>query len=240
MKKFVVILLSGFGCLAVSAQSNTKLDSKFNFGLKGGVNAPFMEMTTYEINGKEIGEPSVNTKVGYLVAVFSRINMKKHYIQLEASLHYTRAELELDLSDFYPSGEGDIDPAPTGTLDVRMHSLEIPLLYGYNFVKRGPYRLSFFAGPKLKYIFSKKNDTEDVPGDRIRFYEDLKPVTANLVVGVGTSISNLLLDVRYEFGLTNISRAVTYSYTDEGGIHIGSARFDRTMNLISFSVGIVF
>ena len=67
--------------MKLSAQNRTKLDGKFNFGLKGGVNAPFMGITTYEINGREIGEPSVNTKVGYLAAVFSRINMKKNYIR---------------------------------------------------------------------------------------------------------------------------------------------------------------
>ena len=240
MKIFLLILSGWLGCMSLFAQGMTKLDGKFNFGLKGGVNAPFISLSKFEVNGREIVEPAVNTKVGYLVAVFSRINMKKHFIQVEASLHYSRSELELDLSAFYPETETEGGIPPEGTLDVRMHSLEVPLLYGYNFIKRGPYQLSFFAGPKLKYIFSQKNDTEVVTSDNIHFYEDLKPLTANIVVGVGTSISNLLLDVRYEFGLTNISRSARYSYSDEEGTRTGPARFDRSMNLISFSVGVVF
>ena len=38
-----------------------------------------------------------------------------------------------------------------------IHSFEIPVIYGYNIIKEGPYSLAVFGGPKIRYIWDKQS-----------------------------------------------------------------------------------
>ena len=70
------------------------------WGIKAGVNAPYIAIEEFEINGIKKDDPETQTQVGYFFALFSRVNLHKHYIQLEASTHYPRSEIAVDLTDF--------------------------------------------------------------------------------------------------------------------------------------------
>ena len=43
--------------------------------------------------------------------------------------------------------------ATTDLLMMKTSSLEVPIMVGYNLVKKGPYGLSLMVGPKLKYNY---------------------------------------------------------------------------------------
>lgn len=74
----------------VSAQSGMSPKKLFNWGVRIGVNAPFVDMRKSQINGIKIEEPSTNSKMGILISLFARTNFNRHYLQLEAETHYMR------------------------------------------------------------------------------------------------------------------------------------------------------
>ena len=209
------------------------------WGIKAGVNAPYIAIEEFEINGIKKDDPETQTQVGYFFALFSRVNLHKHYIQLEASTHYTRSEIAVDLTDFgYSLENTGIDP--TSKIKFHRRTLEVPLLYGYNFVKKNPYELALFVGPKLRYSFDRGNDDTQSSNNAIEIHEEVQPLTACIVFGLGTRISNFVLDVRYEFGVNNISKSSVYTLKLPTGENSGELTLNRRMNLMSFSLGVTF
>lgn len=209
------------------------------WGVKAGVNAPYISIEEFEIDGIKKDDPETQTQVGYFFALFSRVNFHKHYIQLEASTHYTRSEIAIDLTDFGYSLE-NTGINPDSKLKFHRRTLEFPLLYGYNFVKKNPYELALFVGPKLRYTFDRGNDDTKSSNNAIEILEKSKPLTACIVFGLGTRISNFVLDVRYEFGVDNISKSSAYTLKLPTGENSGELTLNRRMNLMSFSLGVIF
>lgn len=131
-----VLLLSTF---AGFSQSDS------GFGLKAGLN--------YNSNGdlfaevpaaaEDITEGS-DSKVGYHVGVFGKLDFPKIYLRPE--LVYTKTKSEYDGSDF------------------DMSKLDLPVLLGYKII--GP--LSVFAGPSFQYILDTEledAEIEDIKSD---------------------------------------------------------------------------
>lgn len=222
----------------ISAQSDVSAKTRFNWGVRAGVNAPFVDMRESRINGVKIDEPSINSKMGLFISLFSRVNFNRHYLQLETATHYTRYRMT-------PRPESATATEPGIYVEGimisnKIYSLDVPLLYGYNFVKQGPYKLSFFAGPKLKYLYKRKSELFVPKPYEFNMNERIRPLTANFVLGLGTSISRLSIDFRYEFGITNLTHPTTYTlYKDGTSISEGSIYLKRGINLLSFSIGII-
>lgn len=131
-----VLLLSAF---AGFSQSDS------GFGLKAGLN--------YNSNGdlfaeipdaaEDITEGS-DSKVGYHVGVFGKLDFPKIYLRPE--LVYTKTKSEY------------------GGADFDMSKLDLPVLLGYKII--GP--LSVFAGPSFQYILDTKledAEIEDIKSD---------------------------------------------------------------------------
>lgn len=79
--------------------------------------------------------------------------------------------------------------------------------------------------------------------DNIR--EELYPFNASLTVGVAVTISRIFFDFRYDIGLHNISKKITYDMPDlqpSPGENIPDKeiRFTRKDNVLSFSFGVFF
>ena len=191
----------------------------------------------FKIKDITINEVQNNYKVGHFGAIFLRINMKKHFIEPELSYHVSKSEISFDKRG---SQHPDIEPDYASAYST-IHTIEMPLLYGYNFIKEGPYGMAFFVGPKLKYILSSKSKLEFTNFDQKGINEKLYPVNMNVVAGVGVNISNIFFDFRYEVGLRNISKSVTYIESDsEGTEEVANIIFKRRSNLLSFSLGVIF
>ena len=110
-----------------------------------------------ELKNKDvtIDEVQNNYKVGYFGALFMRINMKKNIISnREVSYNVTKCEITFDkLGSQHPAIEPDYAPVQSV-----LHSIDFPVLYGYNVVKKGPYGMSIFAGPKLRYLWGRRTE----------------------------------------------------------------------------------
>lgn len=229
---------------AQADKKKRKTETSINFGAKGGFTASLFLVSDLSINGTHVEQVQNNYKIGYFASLFMRINFDRHFLQPELSYTINRCNITFDKP--LP-----VDNAPEGTLPEQgsitssIHSVEIPVIYGYNIIKDGPYSLAVFGGPKLRYIWDKKSKVtfENFNMDNIR--EELYPFNASLTVGVAVTISRIFFDFRYDIGLHNISKKITYDMpglqpSPGENIPDKEIRFTRKDNVLSFSFGVFF
>lgn len=210
---------------------------KVNFGIKAGFNSSMFLVSDFKIKEVTIDEIKNNFQLGYFGAVFMRINIKRHFLQPEASYNISKCEISFDkLGSQHP----DIEPDFASIIST-IHSIDFPLLYGYNVVKEGPYGMSIFVGPKLRYIWGKQNNIEFENFDQKGIHERLYPFNISAVIGVAVNISRIFFDFRYEQGVHNISKSVTYdSVNSDGTTGVSNITLKRRDNVLSFSLGVIF
>lgn len=212
---------------------NTK---KVNLGIKAGFNSSMFMVSELKIKDVTIDEVQNNYKIGYFGALFMRINMKKHFIQPEVSYNVSKGEIVFDkLGSQHPAVEPDY-----ASVQSVLHSIDFPVLYGYNVVKKGPYGMSIFAGPKLRYLWGKRNEITFTNFDQKGIHEKLYPLNVSAVIGVGVNISRIFFDFRYEQGIRNISKSIVYdNINSDGSTGVSHIIFRRRDSALSFSFGFI-
>lgn len=210
---------------------------KVNFGIKAGFNSSMFLVSEFKIKDVTIDEVQNNYKIGHFASLFLRINMKNHFIQPEISYNISKCEISFDkLGSQHP----DIEP-DYASVKSSIHSFDIPVLYGYNLVKQGPYGMSVFGGPKFRYIWESRNDIRFENFDENEIHEHLYPLNMNFVVGIGVNISRIFFDFRYEQGLFNISKSIVYNSNNlDATDTTNSIVFRRHESTLSFSFGFMF
>lgn len=218
-------------------------DHTVNFGVKGGFTSSLFLVSNFSVNGTAIDEVQNNYKIGYFGSLFIRINFDRHFLQPEISYNVNRCNITFE------------KPLPTGTppevflaessITSTIHSIDIPVIYGYNFIKEGPYNLAAFGGPKIRYIQGNRSDVSFENFDQLNIREELRPLNLSLTVGVAVTISRIFFDFRYDIGLHNISKRVSYEAPTNGNPAEGvdpnhEIHFHRRDNVLSFSLGVFF
>ena len=209
----------------------------FNIGIKAGFNSSMFLVSRFKIQDVTIKNFQNNYKLGYYGSIFMRYNWRRNYFQPEISYNISKSEISFDkLGSHHP----DIEP-DYATLTSVIHSFDMPLLYGYHIVKQGPYGMALFGGPKIRYIWGKKNKITFVNFDLNNIQEELYPLNLSITVGVAVNISRIFFDFRYEQDVSNISRSVTYeSNQSDGSAALGLIKLKRREQTISFSLGVLF
>lgn len=243
MKRIALFLLAMGVAGWIMAQSDQQKrasspnSKKINYGIKLGFNSSIFLPSGFHIKDLKIKEIQNNYLTGYFGALFMRIQMDKQFLQPEISYNSNKSEMEFD-----KLGSTHVGSEPAyASVRTAIHSIDFPLLYGFHIVKDGPYGMSIFVGPKLRYIWSKKSKTTFVNFDQIAMQEELYPFNANAVVGVSINISQVFFDFRYEQGLNNISKSITYNNPELNGERSsGDITLNRRDNVLSFSLGVIF
>ena len=210
---------------------------KVNVGFRAGFNSTMYQVSSLKISGITIDDVQNNYKIGYAGTLFMRFNIRKHFVQPEVSYTISRGEIEFDRLGKHGT---DVEPQ-YAFLRSTIHSIDVPVYYGYSLVKEGPYNMSVFAGPKLKYIRTRKNDIEFENFGQQDVVEELRRFNLGMAAGVSVSISHIYFDFRYEQGFNNLTKSVTYTdATTTGGTSSGDISFKRRDNVLSFSLGVIF
>lgn len=122
-----------------------------------------------------------------------------------------------------------------------MTTLDLPILYGYKFIDVHPYGMAFFVGPKVTWVWKKHCSTKFTGFHQQEIKEEQYPFQYSGVVGLAVNVSNIFFDFRYEVGLHNTIRSITYN-TDltEAPHNEGKIKLEQRKNILSFSVGVIF
>lgn len=239
MKKLlllIALLLSGLSIQAQTEKKGPKKEPKINVGIKGGFNSSMYFTSRLELDGERMEDVQNNYKVGYFAAMFFRVHMKRHFIQPEVMYNVYKGEIAFNKNQNHENTLPEF-----AKLNSTIHSLELPILYGYSFVKSRPYGMALFIGPKLEYVWKYKTSEEFEGFGHSGIKEELHPFNVSSVIGLGVNIANIFFDFRYEIGLTNISKSISYERNADGvtvqqkGIFI-----NRHRNVLSFSLGVIF
>lgn len=240
MKKIGLIGLLCLCCLSGKAQKFMQLEDKaFNWGANVGFNASFPIINSLEIDGTKLDDVRVQYKVGYLAAVFFRINIERFFIQPSFAWYNSEGELYFNLpSPDNTLTDNRVDIEAKDRLTMQAKSVEMPIMIGYSLIKKGPYGLSLMVGPKLKYNY-KVTYTSDIADTPEKLTSESTPWGVNIRTGVGVSIWRLFFDFVYEFGLNQVEsdfrEKSPYSTTTTHDI-----RIDKRTNVMSFSLGFLF
>lgn len=188
MKK---ILLSVCVFLATAVAASAQLLPAFNFGLKGGVN--FSELKSDFYSG--------SNRTGYLVGAWARIGGAGVHFQPE--LYLAGKGSQVDAIEVTPD-RGSVE----ADAKVNFTSLDLPLLIGTR-VGIGPLGARFHAGPHVSFIIDQDENISD-QFQQVADFSTYKNQAFAITGGVGLDISQISLDLRYEHGLSNISKNDTY------------------------------
>ena len=99
--------------------------------------------------------------------------------------------------------------------------------------------LSVFGGPKLRYIMNKQSDIDFENFDQQNIQEYLQPLNVSFTIGVAVTVSRIFFDFRYDLGLHNMSKRITYEVSPDAIGDSYEIHFNRRDNVLSFSLGIL-
>jgi len=165
-----------------------QLSSPITLGFHAGLVSTKMDLAG-QPNYKDIKESSEN---GMMLGAFLRVNLNKWYLQPELNYVSRKGQISAIV-------EGETLPISG---DVKLKSLDIPVLVGYKIVKLPLLKLRAFAGPVASF---RINDDLFSEIDKLTEDPDLTKTVWNAKVGAGVDVWKLTLDVDYEFGLTDVS-----------------------------------
>jgi len=193
MKKILLAILF-LSVVEAQAQFNRKL---IFVGVRAGAN--FSQLKTNDVNVTRPGSSALDflrnnatNRTGYVVGAYARIG-RKFYLQPELLLSSKGGTIEI-------LKNGVTQPV---NVDVKFSQIDIPILIG---MKIGPLRIN--AGP-----MASLNVTQGAAlGDALKTYtsqninKTIEQATFGYQAGVGLSIRSFNIDLRYESGLSDISK----------------------------------
>jgi len=184
MKKTILTLLVLIVATGISFGQNFKL------GIKAGANFSKLKSEEKWLNS--------DNNTGYLIGAWGRIGAGVIHLQPEA--YFTSKNTTVHIEP-----EGAANDLMTG--DLKFSNIDVPILLGTRFPV-GPIKARLQAGPLFSFVLdqeaSYKESIETTYEEALKNY---KNNFAAVVGGFGLDISNFTIDIRYEYGLGNMSKS---------------------------------
>lgn len=238
---FIFLLFLVLAAETLQAQMGYKRNinrtPRVNVGVKAGFNSTVYSIKELSIGNIELDNVQNNYKVGYFATLFCRFNLRsRHFIQPEFTYNISKGSISIgntpDNSEYL---------AGNALIRTTIQSFEVPLLYGYKFVDTYPYGMAFFIGPKIACTWKDKSKSEFEGFHQQDIQEWFYPINFSGVFGLAANISNIFFDLRYEFGLKNMTENITFNPITTESPHAGEwILINRRKNVISFSLGVIF
>lgn len=224
--RFLVALLVMLPALSMAQ------DKFLSFGLKVGAN--FSQLNTLKLQAPRLGPGGIpmvsggqivydffqnnsSTTTGIVGGAFVRIG-RKVFIQPELLLSAKGGSFDIARMGL-----------ATQKIDVKLTTLDIPLLVG---VKFGPFRLN--AGPMASLTVSQNENLKAALGRYTTqtIDETLKKAVFGYQAGIGVTLVGINLDLRYEGNLSDLSKVGINTSGDE--------RFTTKITLFQITAGYGF
>lgn len=179
MKQQFFALTALLLCIFCSMETKAQQTPAFHIGVKGGAN--FTKTST---------ESSLEGKYGfgYQAGVMTRMDIGKLYVQGEALFNKRKTS--------YQSQDGS-------SSKLSWNAIDIPVVVGYKLIKADDFNVRVFAGGVYSYAFNNKISTSHaIQEGFIKFDKSNIGITG----GVGVDYKNFTVDLKYETGLSSISK----------------------------------
>lgn len=222
----VATLAMLFFFLLPSTAQEGKKPFRVNYGIKIGFQGITYNNTDFEIGNYKFNDNTIQSdKVGYQVAPFIRLTKGKFYLQTEAAFGITYQKY-----DFFKTGTKE----NTAEYELETHCVKIPLLLGYNFINYQNYNMSFYTGPRAKFIFTSQGEQKFSGFGYDDMYEEIDKTEWYWEFGLGIRIYNVLIDFTYDWGFKSTNSLI---YAPADNLIFKSK---RSNNVLSFSAGFIF
>ena len=221
--------------ISIHAYGQHKPAFSINYGLKTGFSSTIYDVDEFTVLHTPITEYTSHSEISSFYTGFVRINMKRHYLQTECSYNISKYSISFPIKEWYPVTESQESSA----IYTKITGIEFPFYYGYHIIRDGDYGMSFFMGPKAKFVITDISNHifEKLPFSNVA--ETIHPINFSLMLGLGINISPVFFDFSFEYGLHNISDHFDATLFN-GEISQDLLVFDRRKNVLSFSIGFMF
>lgn len=176
--------------LALSLFAVDGYSQGFSFGPKVGVSSTTLKFDDNEIEGGD-------QQTGFHVGAFARFGGAGFFVQPEVL--FTQTSGDFTYNGFDPGGDPDFEAS--------FNRLDIPVMVGFKFFKF----MRIQAGPIAS--ISLKTDIQNA-GQAIQDV-DTNSATFGYQAGIGFDIGNLILDAKYEGGLSGVVNSIAGYSTDQ-------------------------
>lgn len=179
MKQQFFALSALLFCIFCSMETKAQQAPAFHIGVKGGAN--FTKTST---------ESSLEGKYGfgYQAGVMTRVDIGKLYVQGEALFNKRKTS--------YQSQDGS-------SSKLSWNAIDIPVVVGYKLIKADDFNVRVFAGGVYSYAFNNKVSATQALQEGFKKFDKSN---IGITGGVGLDYKNFTVDLRYETGLTSISK----------------------------------
>ena len=228
--------------IALFVISSAFAERPLNLGIKGGltsstftidkVNSIYLGDDHFNYTGSDFQKDAAN---GLGLGLFARINLGKMFIQSEGNFIVRNGKLNLNVSEVDVQNPGEVDYI---SQEIKLSTLDIPLLVGVKLIDIKMLQLNLFTGPSASILLNENiqlnpkfnvDESSVEPRsvsinqsiDDFNIEQELRNANFNWQVGVGVDIGNFVLDVRYEYGISDITKF----------------DFVQKTNMLMFSVG---
>lgn len=167
-------------CITCSIDTQAQQTPAFHVGIKGGANFTKTSTESSSLEGKY--------GFGYQAGAMARVDLGRLYVQGEALFNKRKASYEAKNA---------------GAAKLTWNSIDIPVVIGYKIIKNDDFNVRAFAGGVYSYAFNNKLSVSESLQDGFNKFDK-----SNIGVtgGIGVDYKNFTVDLRYEHGLSNISK----------------------------------
>ena len=170
-------------------------NAQLNFGIKAGYNSSLgiNDLGSITNGSYNLNSARAEMSNGFQAGVFARLGFNKVYFQPE--LLYTMGKKDYTMSVTDANGSGTFDK------NVKVSTVDVPLLLGYKVLDLKLVNLRVFAGPKLRFNAGSTLDFNNVTGGNFNtadLQRDVKAAQLGLEAGFGVDVLMLSLDFRYQ------------------------------------------
>lgn len=209
-----------------SSSSNTRIERKqaIQLGNPLGSQCAVSRHKTFNLEREQSQRIRFRIEAGIIRFFYRKIQFQKHYIQLEVGMHQFHTRL------YNPDYE-------LRKINTSAYTLDVPILYGYNITKHGPYLMNLFAGPRVSYIFNETSGISTTGGSFRNLIYDESPNSFSfyLIGGLSTTIGHLYIDFRYAYCVGN-SKDLSFKVNPDE-LQTSQVKLSRAVNELSISIG---
>ncbi|MEI6174907.1 MAG: porin family protein [Bacteroidota bacterium] len=176
--------------------------AKFHLGIKVGYNASKISTNIDTVKN--------GFKSGFQIGAFARIG-NRFYVQPE--IYYTT------------QGGVFTSNASNWEQNVKIGSIDVPVLLGFQIIKGDFVNLRILAGPTASFVVNKSISEGGTSTQQLTS-ADLRSVNWGLQAGAGVDVWMFTLDLRYQLGLNQLVKDVqNWSFDSKNNVWVVSLGF---------------